>query len=75
MRFLYTAHAEQRIVERGLSKKLIEGSILNYDQLVLSGFGRKIAEKSFKHKMLRVVFEKDDNVYIVVTAYFVRKVI
>lgn len=68
MRFAYTMHAEQRIVERGLSKKLIEDSVLNYDNLFLTGFGRKIAEKSFKNKTLRVVLEEDDNVYIVVTA-------
>jgi len=35
-------------------------------------FGRKIAQKIVGRKLLRVVYEQEDNVYMIVAAYYTK---
>ena len=72
MRFEYTDHAEENLAERKIDKKLVEESIKNPDEIITGKFGRKIAHKLVGDKLLRVIYEEQDNVYIVVTAYYTK---
>ncbi|OFZ57714.1 MAG: hypothetical protein A2W77_05620 [Nitrospinae bacterium RIFCSPLOWO2_12_39_16] len=70
--------AERKIKRRGIRKEWIEETISSPVQLVDGYGGRKVAQKMFiienKKYLLRVVFEKKDEVYIVVTAYFTSQI-
>ncbi len=70
--------AERKIERRGIRKEWIEETIKSPMQLVDGYGGRKVAQKMFiiedKKYLLRVVFEKKDEVYIVVTAYFTSQI-
>ncbi|MHB1830400.1 MAG: DUF4258 domain-containing protein [Candidatus Micrarchaeaceae archaeon] len=70
MEFGYTDHAEEKIQERKLSKKVIEDTIMLPDTITESIFNRKIAQRQIKNKLLRVVYEEADGVYIIITAYY-----
>ena len=67
MDFIYTVHAEEKIAERKFTKALIEQTIVNPDSVMLSRFGRKIAEKEIGGKLLRIVYEEQESLYIIIT--------
>lgn len=70
MQFEYTGHAEENIRERNLGKNLIEETMICPDKVIETRFGRKIAQKIIDKKLLRVIYKQEENVYIIVTAYF-----
>ena len=70
MKFEYTSHAEENIKERRLDKKLIENVVRNPDKVIIGKFGRKIAQRIIDNKLLRVVYEEKDDIYIIITAYY-----
>lgn len=70
MEIIYTEHAEENITERKLEKEIIEDILRNPDQVISSRFGRQIAQRTVNGKLLRVIYEQQSNIYIVVTAYF-----
>lgn len=73
MEFEYTAHAEGKLLERGFDKKLIEDIVNNPENVVNSRFNRKIAVKTIGNKILLVIYEQNRHVYIIITAYYIRK--
>lgn len=70
MDFLYTFHAEEKLLDRKFSKMTIEETVRNPGRLLSSRFGRKIAERIVNGKLLRVIYEKQDSLYIIITAYY-----
>ncbi len=72
MKIIYTDHAEENINERKLSKKGIEDIVKNPEKVMDARFDRKIAQKILGDKLLRVIYEQEDNVYIIVTAYYTK---
>ncbi len=70
--------AEKKIKKRGIDRELIENTIINPDQLVSGYGGRKVAQKKLlinkKEYLLRVVFEKKDRIFIVITAYLTSQI-
>ena len=70
MKIVYTDYAEETLKEREISKKIIESALLDPDEVVDGQKDRKIAHKIIKNKLLRVAYETEANVYIVVTAYY-----
>ncbi len=70
MNIVYTNHAEEKIAERKISKTLIEKFLKNPDTILDSKFGRKIAHKFIRDKLLRIVYTKEDETYIVITVYY-----
>jgi len=72
MKIIYTDHAEENINERKLSKKGIEDIVKNPEKAMDARFDRKIAQKILGDKLLRVIYEQEDNVYIIVTAYYTK---
>ncbi|MBI2084643.1 MAG: DUF4258 domain-containing protein [Candidatus Aenigmarchaeota archaeon] len=73
MEFDYTDHAEENIKERKLSKKVIEDVIINPEKVIEGRFDRKIAQKIVGNKLLRVIYEQEDNIYEIVTAYYTKR--
>jgi hypothetical protein len=74
MEFIYTTHAEENIDKRRLDKSVIEATIRNPEATEISSLGRRIAQRIISDKLLRVVYEKkEQNVYIVITAYYTEK--
>ena len=72
MRILYTAYAEEALKEREISKEKIELTLINPVEAVDGKNDRKIAQKIFGDKLLRVIFETEANAYIVITAYYAK---
>ena len=72
MLFIYTEHAIHKLKERLIDKKLVEFVLQNPDITVDSKFDRKIAQKFIEDKLLRVVFQKENNVYKIITAYYTK---
>ena len=73
MKVEYIPYAEETLLDRGISKKKVELSILKPLEVVDGKSGRKIAHKIFEGKLLRVVFEiEDEKTYKVVTAYYTK---
>ena len=65
----YYKHAEEQIKERKISKKEVEMTIKNHVDVVNGRGNRKIAHKVFGDKLLRVIYEKEDDKIIVISAY------
>ena len=70
---IYTKHAESRIQQRKLNKSEIEDTILNPAKTILSFRERQLAQKLFAGKILEVVFKKEDNNFIILTAYWLKE--
>ena len=70
MKFEYTDHAEEKILERKLSKEKIEHIVIMPDKVTEAAFDRKIAQGKVRNKLLRVVYEEAGGVYIIITAYY-----
>lgn len=70
MKILYTDYAEDSISDRKISKEIIENAMKSPDEIVEGKKGRKVAHKIIGTKLLRVVFERDEKTYIVITSYY-----
>ncbi|MFH1774675.1 MAG: DUF4258 domain-containing protein [Methanobacteriota archaeon] len=70
MNIVYTNHAEEKIAERKISKTIIEKSLKSPDAVLDSVLGRKIAHKLIKDRLLKIIYTKKKNSYIVITAYY-----
>ncbi|MFZ2070156.1 MAG: DUF4258 domain-containing protein [Halobacteriota archaeon] len=65
----YYKHAEEQLKERKISKKEVEMTIKNPIEVVNRYGNRKIAHRVFDDKLLRVIYEKDGEEIIVISAY------
>lgn len=74
MRFIWTKHLNLRMKQREFSKKEIEETIINPDNKLSSFRKREIAQKNFKDKTLEVVFKKENDKIIIITAYWLKEV-
>ncbi|MBS3128986.1 DUF4258 domain-containing protein [Candidatus Woesearchaeota archaeon] len=70
MKIAYTPYALTTLAERKINKKSIEEALLFPDEPINGKKGRKIAHKREYPKLLRVIYEEEENVYIVITAYY-----
>ncbi|PIN95261.1 hypothetical protein COU53_00170 [Candidatus Pacearchaeota archaeon CG10_big_fil_rev_8_21_14_0_10_30_48] len=68
--FIYTEHSKESLFERKISKEFVENTIINPDKIFESIKGRKIAQKEFNNKLLRVIYKETDKIYIVITVYY-----
>jgi len=62
--WIWTDHIEEQIVERELSKEMIEETIDTPDEVVAGKYGRQIYHKLMNGKLIRVV--ADGNILITV---------
>jgi hypothetical protein len=69
----YTKHAEEKLVERDISKDIVELTLRMPKEIVLSRNGAKIAHGIVENRLLRVVFRNEVTYYKVITAYYTEK--
>jgi len=72
MKIVYSEHAKEKIEERKISEKIIETAILRPDKILESRFERKIIHKIIGSKLLRVVVKEENDIFIVITAYYTK---
>ena len=72
MNFVYTNHAKENLVERKIKKEDVEQAILNPDEIFKGKKDRNISHKFIGNKLLRVIYKKEEKVYIVITAYYTK---
>jgi len=72
MNIVFTIHVKENILERRIPFHIIQETLLNPDNLFDSKKGRKIAQKNYGNRDLRIVFKKTEKAYIVVTVYYTR---
>ena len=67
--FVYTSHAKKRIDERGLTVAQIEETVLQPDSLLSGAKGRIVARRGFSGNILEVIYRRQEELIIVITAY------
>lgn len=71
---IFIPHALDRLKERGISKELVIEIIRTPDNVDIESERRKIAQKLIKGKLLRVVYDDEEESIVVISAYGTSKV-
>jgi len=66
---IFIQHALDRLKERDISEELVIEVIRNPDVVDNKGERRKIAQKLIKEKLLRIVYDDEDELIVVISAY------
>ena len=72
MNIAYTNYAEEALRDREIGKEKIELTLIKPAKVVDGKKDRKIAQKIFGNKLLRVVYETEAKSYIVISAYYTK---
>ena len=73
-KLIFIQHALDRMKERGITEEMVR-SALNYpDNIERIEEKRKIAQRFIEGKLLRIIYEEDDEAISVVSAYRTSKV-
>ena len=73
MKIIFSNHSEIKIEQRKLSKELIKKTIIESDFIIPSHNNRERAYKKFGKNYLEVVFIKEKELIIIITAHWVVK--
>ncbi len=69
----FIQHAIDRLKERGISSEQVKEIVLNPDYTDRLD-GRKIAQKLINGKLIRVIYDEEKDVIIIISAYRTSKV-
>ena len=70
MKIIFTNHAKFRIQERKIKFSDVKSVIVDYDKIVKMFDDKVVAKKVFESYELEVVYKKNRNIIIVITAYY-----
>ena len=70
MEIIFTNHAKFRIQERKIKFSDVKSVIVDYDKIVKMFDDKVVAKKVFENYELEVVYKKNRNIIIVITAYY-----
>ncbi len=70
---IFTLHALERMSRYGITREEVINALFNPDEIVHGYRGRLIAHKYIGRYVLRIIYEKQDNVIVVVTVYRARR--
>ncbi len=70
----FIQHALDRLKERGINEELVIKVIENPDNIDPESQRRRIAQKLINGKLLRVVYDDEDESIVVISAYRTSKV-
>lgn len=70
MGWKWTDHVISQMKERNIQENLIELTLDNPDEIAVGNRERKIYQKKFEDKLLRVIVDGDK----IITAYFTKKI-
>jgi len=74
MKVIFTPHALDRMKKRGIVEKMVLETLKNSEKVVEGYKDRKVAQKMFDDKLLRVIYEEKEDGLEVITAYLTSKV-
>jgi len=69
----YTEHAQNRLQQRSISKRLVELTLNSPDFILPTRSGREIAIKVHGKRFLKVIFKKENATIIVITVHWISK--
>jgi hypothetical protein len=70
VKIVYTQHAKDRMLERGIKKEWIEEAIKNPDEIKKGRENKRIVVKAINKKKINVVYAVENESYIVITTYW-----
>lgn len=70
VRVIFSPHAKQRILQRGINEETIKEVILHPDHTLDTFLSRKIAVRKIGEYNWCVVYVKEENIIKVVTVYY-----
>jgi hypothetical protein len=71
---IFIQHALDRLKERGISEKLVIEVIRDPDEIDPENDRRKIAQKLISGRLLRVIYDEEEESIVVISAYSTSKV-
>ncbi len=74
MKIIFIEHALERMRKRDIKKEVIIKVIKNPDNVVYGYGNRKVAQKLVDERLLRVIYEEQEEKIVVVTVYITSKV-
>ncbi len=69
MNLRITGHAKKRMKKYDLSRSLVVKTMKDPDSVVDGHSGRKIAQKKLNGYVLRVIYEQEKGINVIVTVY------
>lgn len=69
MEMRITGHARKRMERYGISESLVQDAMEEPDSVVAGHSDRKIAQKNLNDYVLRVIFEEEKDINVIVTVY------
>ena len=69
----FTRHAMERISDRNIKIDDVINCLVSLDKVLTDKFGNKIAQKKKDNYLLRVIFRKNNDEILVITAYITSK--
>lgn len=69
MNLRITGHAKKRMKKYDLSRSLVVKTMKDTDSVVDGHSGRKIAQKKLNGYVLRVIYEQEKGINVIVTIY------
>ena len=67
MRIVYTIHARERMVERGIKEEDVELILSNPDSVGEGRNGALIATRRISGRMVKIIYNLKDNITIIIT--------
>jgi len=72
MKIKILKHAKRRMNQYNIDFLTLEKTLKNPDDILKGHSNRNIAQKSLNKHLLRVIFEEEKDIYVVVTTYKAR---
>lgn len=69
MKLRITKHAEKRMEMYEISESLVKNAMENPNSVVEGHSGRKVAQKKLNGYVLRVIYEEEKGINVIVTVY------
>jgi hypothetical protein len=70
MNIVYTDHAKERMIQRGVSQKYIRSAIKNPDVELIRKDGVTTLHYYIEERVLEIICEKSHTVCVIITCYF-----
>jgi len=73
MKIYLTKHTKERMALRKITKDMIKSSIFAPDEVGYGYFGRSIAFKKFRNGVVKIIYLKEKDKHIIISAIWHKK--
>ena len=73
MKIVYTRHAQEMMIMRGISSSLVEECVQNPDKTMLGRNGKVLYLKDLGKNYLKVIVKQEDSTFLVITFHWLEK--